>query len=47
MEELGQYLGPHAANAAYHPDIWAAGSPAPYRAALLPCLQELCGGGEA
>jgi hypothetical protein len=47
MERIGKYLGEHAANVPYHPDIWEAGSTAAYRDAILPCLKAICGGGDA
>ena len=44
MDEIGQYLGGHAANVPYHPDIWEPGSTGAYQSALFPCLQALCAG---
>lgn len=37
------YLGKHYAMAAYHPDFLAPAAPAPYQAAILPCLKSVCG----
>lgn len=47
MENIGKYLGAHAANVPYHPDIWEPGSTAAYRDAILPCLKAVCEGGDA
>ncbi|MEM5780515.1 MAG: hypothetical protein AAGU02_05150, partial [Lawsonibacter sp.] len=45
LEDIGRYLGDHAATVPYHPDIWEAGSTAAYRDAILPCLKKICEGG--